>query len=337
MDDYKVKQIGDFPSATDITDDDVLLAEQAGKTRKLSGKVLKDFCRAAISVFTTRAETAATAAEAAKNAAAEIEQLIGEKAGVASFNGRAGIVVPQNGDYTAAMVGAAPAGYGLGGLSKLLTSAQSDDLNRVWENGSYYWSGGYPDVDTPANAPLFPNESANRYVFCSMQVRNTKIGNTVRVRQKVRYFDQSNYDMHSDVERTIVTSLNGNPSYQHPWEYVNPPMELGVEYRTTERYNGKPVYVKLLEVNPLPNNTGKYVNICPIAEFDSAVEVRGFIPDNLGHYKPYSSPSPAFVGSKQLSFEYSSGLEYATVGVSTNYDGTGTIGRVLVKYTKTTN
>lgn len=107
MDDNNVKQIGDFPSATDITDDDVLLAEQAGKTRKLSGKVLKDFCRAAISVFTTRAETAATAAEAAKNAAAEIEQLIGEKAGVASFNGRAGIVVPQSGDYTAAMTGAA--------------------------------------------------------------------------------------------------------------------------------------------------------------------------------------------------------------------------------------
>ena len=27
-----------------------------------------------------------------------------------------------------------------------------------------------------------------------------------------------------------------------PWEWVNPPMLLGVEYRTTERYKGKPVY-----------------------------------------------------------------------------------------------
>ena len=26
------------------------------------------------------------------------------------------------------------------------------------------------------------------------------------------------------------------------WEFINPPMELNVEYRTTERFNGKPVY-----------------------------------------------------------------------------------------------
>ena len=32
------------------------------------------------------------------------------------------------------------------------------------------------------------------------------------------------------------------------WEYINPPMQLGVEYRTTERWLGKPVYVKTLDV-----------------------------------------------------------------------------------------
>lgn len=31
------------------------------------------------------------------------------------------------------------------------------------------------------------------------------------------------------------------------WEWVNPPMMLGVEYRTTERYLGKPVYKKMIE------------------------------------------------------------------------------------------
>ena len=29
-----------------------------------------------------------------------------------------------------------------------------------------------------------------------------------------------------------------------PWEYENPPLKAGTEYRTTERTNGKPVYVK---------------------------------------------------------------------------------------------
>lgn len=38
-----------------------------------------------------------------------------------------------------------------------------------------------------------------------------------------------------------------------PWEYVNPPMKLGVEYRTTERYLGYPVYVKLINLGSLPN------------------------------------------------------------------------------------
>jgi hypothetical protein len=37
-----------------------------------------------------------------------------------------------------------------------------------------------------------------------------------------------------------------------PWEYENPPMLLGVEYRTTERFMGKPVYAKVV-------NGGAYV------------------------------------------------------------------------------
>ena len=36
------------------------------------------------------------------------------------------------------------------------------------------------------------------------------------------------------------------------WEWVNPPMVAGSEYRTTERWNGKPVYKKLIEyTNPV--------------------------------------------------------------------------------------
>lgn len=36
------------------------------------------------------------------------------------------------------------------------------------------------------------------------------------------------------------------------WEWVNPPMQLGIEYRTTERYLGKPVYVKVVDCGNLP-------------------------------------------------------------------------------------
>ena len=40
-----------------------------------------------------------------------------------------------------------------------------------------------------------------------------------------------------------------------PWEWVDPPMALDVEYRTTERWNGKVVYTKLVNYGGLPNYT----------------------------------------------------------------------------------
>ena len=40
--------------------------------------------------------------------------------------------------------------------------------------------------------------------------------------------------------------------YQHEWD--NPPMLLGVEYRTTERWNGKAVYTALLNLGYGPNS-----------------------------------------------------------------------------------
>lgn len=41
------------------------------------------------------------------------------------------------------------------------------------------------------------------------------------------------------------------------WEYPNPPMALGVEYRTTQRWQNKPVYTKLVNFGALPNATTK--------------------------------------------------------------------------------
>lgn len=45
-----------------------------------------------------------------------------------------------------------------------------------------------------------------------------------------------------------------------PWEWANPPMDLGVEYRTTERLMGKVVYTKLIYIGTGPNNTHKNVS-----------------------------------------------------------------------------
>ena len=42
-------------------------------------------------------------------------------------------------------------------------------------------------------------------------------------------------------------------------EWLNPPMVVGTEYRTTERFMGKPVYVKLVDFGAGANNTEKSV------------------------------------------------------------------------------
>lgn len=43
-------------------------------------------------------------------------------------------------------------------------------------------------------------------------------------------------------------------------EYLNPPLALGVEYRTTERYLGKPVYVRLVSCGSAPSNSLKKID-----------------------------------------------------------------------------
>lgn len=65
-----------------------------------------------------------------------------------------------------------------------------------------------------------------------------------------------------------------------PWEWVNPPMVPGVLYRTTKRYNGKPVYAYCEDMGYMPNKSTtsktlgigdgilptQYVSITPIVK-----------------------------------------------------------------------
>lgn len=132
----------------------------------------------------------------------------------------------------------APDGYGLGSNAKLLTA--DDDLNTVLTTGWYNWSW----AAHPQNAP----DNNWREYGCAMHVFSTSPGG---------YAIQTVYDLSDDIthgcaiQRTIYVISSGKVYY--PWEWVNPPMQLGVEYRTTERYLGYPVYVKLINLGSLPN------------------------------------------------------------------------------------
>ena len=120
------------------------------------------------------------------------------------------------------LTGKAPAGYGLGGIAKILTS--SDDLNNIKTTGWYC----YHRSKQPANVPTPEVYSAVMEV-----IFGNFSGQTV---QRV-------YSTGDDKDWNLVAQrvFYGSGGWQ-PWEWLNPPMILGVEYRTTERYMGKPVY-----------------------------------------------------------------------------------------------
>lgn len=73
----------------------------------------------------------------------------------------------------------------------------------------------------------------------------------------------------------VVCRRNFSKNKWYPWEWVNPPMTLGAEYRTTERFQGKPVYVKTINMGNLPGNSVKQVNFQNRNVVDKIVSVTG--------------------------------------------------------------
>ena len=219
------------------------------------------------------------------------------EAGVASFKGRSGLVVPESGDYTAAMVGAAPAGYGLGGNAPVVV-----DCNEVWQNGFYQTVGS--TVNCP---PKIPNAQ-----YASLLVYNRT----------------SNYVWQELTRESYKARRSGNYSTGEwgEWEYENPPMELGVEYRTTERHgDGKPVYIRYIDLANLPSNGSK----------DYSVAETGIPTDIVSYTIKYSSAVDGLGSLDSASwaaltfFLSDNKLRVATTKALSGYFGTA-----VIKYTK---
>ena len=104
----------------------------------------------------------------------------------------------------------APSGYGLGATNGVLIT----DGNDATRGGDYFWG----NVST--NLPF-------TYGFMHVGVRVN--GSLIQT-------------AYSEVHQGCSAQRKCTDGTWGEWEWVNPPMELGVEYRTTERWQGKPVY-----------------------------------------------------------------------------------------------
>lgn len=84
-----------------------------------------------------------------------------------------------------------------------------------------------------------------------------------------------------------------------PREWINPPMQIGVEYRTAERHNGKPVYMQLVSCGALEAETMKTV-ILPVS-VDWIVSCVGMHGPNVNGHRQ-ASPFYYNNGSTELVF-----------------------------------
>lgn len=214
---------------------------------------------------------------------------------------------PGTGAFTAADIGAAPTGYGLGETAKRLTS--EDDVNTIWQNGWYFWGGG---TDVPANMPdMAPGSGGGSWTF--MRVSNYDSKNVL----------QEYWSLNQDAQNQ-ARRINRNGTWG-PLEWLNPPMKIGIEYRTMDRFNGKPVYRKLINFGQLPNNSTKTVSISDesinlLSAFGYQYSSNQIIPN--GCYGGSASQQVLVGGNGQ------------NLIVATNFTPNATDAYIEVKYTK---
>lgn len=191
--------------------------------------------------------------------------------GVASFNSRTGAVMPQSGDYNAtqipvsgepeaetvaaALSNKAPAGFGFG------DAVQSIETTSAEESYETYCA----KVDTVLDG--MPNKTA-KLVLAYPPAVYGKAGTTI----SLLYKGDANYAVLSNIGSADVGLCgwrmfklrypsSSSPAVWMPFEWENPPMKIGVEYRTTERYNGKPVFVMAVNGGAFPDSSSKTIDV----------------------------------------------------------------------------
>ena len=149
----------------------------------------------------------------------------------------AGAINCEDKTTTLANLGAAPAGFGLGGAA---VSKNWSEVDSITANGTYRFN----DI----------NQTINSIYVTSATMLVINFGGSYCT-QILRTVENASGHPRS---YTLIRSC-GYVGWD-AWECPDPPMWVGVEYRTTERRVGKPVYTKLIEIGQLPNNSTKTVS-----------------------------------------------------------------------------
>lgn len=210
-------------------------------------------------------------------------------------------------------INAAPGGFGLGSAYTNYIA----DFNACIKNG---W---YKAYSNSLNSPSIGGWDA-RYGALLVSTRDSVI-------YHVYYVDR--YSVMYTLERY---SNDGGTTWSE-WEYLNPPMELGVEYRTTERYLGKPVYVKLINCGNLPNGTTKEI-AHGITNLDFMVGAQVIASNSTSGFNGHAYLPEIYNGSLTDRWtNYLAGINTKNIRIFCGGGLAGCLVYVTFKYTKTTD
>lgn len=122
--------------------------------------------------------------------------------------------------------------------------------------------------------------------------------------------------------------------FENAVEWINPPNLYGNEYRTTERWQNKPVYQKTFYAASLPNNS--FMSIEVAAEYDSIISLEGFAIDSDNNtFHPFPIIISGITPVAAIThFEGDGGTEGIIV-VKTAADVSNFKAYFTIKYTKT--
>lgn len=196
---------------------------------------------------------------------------------------------------------AAPAGYGLG----IETPALVSNCNNAVNNGWYQVTG----------AENLPVGYSDGWIFVSSFNDKYK-------RQ----------DFYSELFNGIHAVRYMNKSIWGEWDWVNPIVGAGREYRTIERHKGKPVYVRLFDCGYFPSETQKEIEH-GISNIENILRVEA-TSDYLGLALPYAHiPSTGILANAAAARATQNGIcIFATNSAWSSYKC-----YVTLYYTKTTD
>lgn len=167
-------------------------------------------------------------------------------------------------------IGAAPDGFGLGanGYPYPYTVITGDMVDGLSRSGLYWFN----DAANPFYADGYNSGTIGFLLHLQGDGHNV-----ISARQI--FFPH--YPVNGVGRNCRVEREKTDDGTWSPVEFVNPPLALGVEYRTTERYQGKPVYTMAFSFGALPNATGKNVAMPGTDATCKIIEIHGYTSQNM--------------------------------------------------------